>query len=235
MHKILIIDDEKPARDYIADLVAHYLDKAIIMQLENPQEALSLMQKENFDLLFLDVCMPEITGLELLEKIQTTGKFPYTVIISAHREFDYAVKGIELKVVQYVTKPLHKEKIYEVIKLYLKQKQDKIIELKIPKGIYSLEYDSIIAIEIVERTKVKITTTKEVIPFVSGNLSKFSEILPSYFRYIRRDCMLNFNFIDNYNNKSKEIEIDTVVGKKTFDVSRENMKEVVKWVKELSG
>ncbi|MCL2073761.1 MAG: response regulator [Marinilabiliaceae bacterium] len=235
MHRILIVDDEKPAREFIAHLVSSFLENSKIVQIDNPIDALNKLQKDYFDLLFLDICMPDMTGLELLEKIQQAGKFPYTVIISAHREFDYAVKGIELKVVQYITKPLYNEKIRGVINNYLKYIKEQTLELKFPRGTLRIKHDRIVAIETLERTKVKIYTTNEVISFVTGHLSKFFEILPKNFRYIRRDCILNFNLIDDYNNKSKEVEVNTAYGKLTFAVSRDNMKKIVKRSEEISG
>ena len=120
-HKILIVDDEKSACQFIADLVSNYLPSAIITQINNPVTALTCLQNENFDMLFLDIQMPEMSGFELLERVKSFGKDPYTVIITAHRKFNYAVKGIELGVAEYITKPLYDEKIYEALQMYLQK------------------------------------------------------------------------------------------------------------------
>ena len=216
-----------PARDFIAGLVASFLADAQIVKIDNPQKALEYLQNESVDILFLDVCMPNITGLEVLEYVRGDGNKTFTVIVSAHREFDYAVKGMELGVVQYITKPLHAEKVHEVIRQYLLLTKKKFVEVKTPSGIRRLEIDGIFAIETVERTKIKVYTSDEVIPFAQGALSKISRLLPPYFQYIRRSCILNINAIESYNLKCNEVVIVCKNEKITLKGGREYMKKLV--------
>jgi len=226
MHKILIVDDEKPARDFIAELVVSYIPDAVVTRLDNPHKALICMQKEKYDMLFLDICMPGITGLELLEEIKRTAYVPYTVIISAHCHFDYAVKGIELGVARYITKPLHKEKIHEAISLYLKQTQMGSIELKIPKGVHRFEIKNLLALQTLDRGKIKVYTTDAIFPEVIGTLAKLHALLPSNFRYIRRDCILDYQNIKHFNLKTHEVTIVCQNMKVTFLASRSCMKQI---------
>ena len=231
MYRILIVDDEKPAREFIAELVASYLPDSEIIKTDHPQTALNLLLKEDFDLLFLDICMPEMTGLELLETIRRKGKNPYTVLVSAFREFDYAVKGIELGVVQYLTKPLYREKIYETIRMYLNQVTMNTLLFNTPKGYRRVKIEQILAIQTVDRTKVKIYTTDTVIPYAKGSLSKLHPLLPAHFQYIKRNCILNCHAIAEYNLKGHEVVINCQNEKMTFQVSRESMKELTTWFK----
>ena len=205
MHKILIVDDEKPAKDFIAELITSVLPDSEITKAGHPQKALTCLQREDFDILFLDVCMPGMTGLEMFEKVNLKGKRPFTVVISAHREFDYAVKAMELGVVQYITKPLYRDKIYEVIRRYLKVIKMETIELKIPAGISRLKIEQIHAVQTVDRSRVKIYTSDALVPFVSGTLRSLFPFLPAHFRYIRRDCILNCHAIADYNLKGNEV------------------------------
>jgi len=232
MHKVLIVDDEKPARELIADFVASCLPDSEITKIDNPLKVMERLQKEDFDILFLDVCMPGMTGLEMLENVSSKGKHPYTVIISAHRNFDYAVKGIELGVVQYITKPLYREKIQEAIRLYLQKTKLDTIELKIPHGSRRQKIELIHAIQTQGRAKVKIFASNAVIQLVTGTLSKMHTLLPAHFRYIRRDCILNYHAIADYNLKSNEVDVICQNEKITLKVSRENMKELTAWLKE---
>jgi len=232
MHKILIVDDEKPAREFIADLVASYLPDSEIIKIDHPQKAMTVLQKDHFDMLFLDVCMPGMSGLEMLETVSGKGKHPYTVIVSAHREFDYAVKGMELGVVQYITKPLYREKIHEAIRKYLQRMKKEVIELKVPQGIRRIEIEHIHAIQTVDRAKLKVYATDAVIPNVTGTLSKLYDLLPAHFRYIRRNCILNCHAIVDYNLKLNEVVIVCQNERITLKVSRENMKELSKQVTE---
>ena len=229
MHKILIVDDEKPARDFIAELVTFYIPDSTVKQMENPREALACMRKEDFDLLFVDIRMSGMTGLELMEEIGRTGKSPYTVIISAYYEFDYAVKGMELGAVRYITKPLHKEKIYEVIRSYLNKMKTGFIDLKVPDGIRRIAIDRLLVIQKVERRKEEVYTTDSFLPDVSGSLSQLYSLLPPYFHYIQRDCILNYHAVRRYNLKTREVAVNSRDKEIVFTVSRGKMKEFTTW------
>jgi len=226
MHKILIVDDEKPAREFISNLVTSYFPDAAVTEAEHPKKALNYFQVEDFDMLFLDIQMPGMTGLELLEKIHRLGKQPFTVIISAHREFDYAVKGIELGVVQYITKPLHKQKIYDAIRLYLQQTKKNILEVKVQNGTQKLEVEKISSIEIFDRGKLTFYTNNAIIQNVTGTLNQCMKLLPPGFQYIRRDCIVNERAIKEYNPKLREIMILCNEQEVKFQVSRESMKKL---------
>jgi len=74
MHKILIVDDERPARNLIAELVASYIPDSKTVQAESAYKALSYLRNENFDLMFVDITMPGMSGIELLEEVNRMGK-----------------------------------------------------------------------------------------------------------------------------------------------------------------
>jgi len=229
MHKVLIVDDEKPAREFIADLVAFYLPDSEITKADHPLKALAYLRKEPFDLLFIDIRMPDMTGLEMLELIGQKERKPFTVIVSAHREFDYAIKGMELGAAAYITKPLHREKMHQAIRLYLKWIKKNTIDIKIPTGMLRIEMDNILAIQIVDRARVKIYTSQGVIPSASGTLSTLHPLLPPYFYYIRRDCILNFHAIKHYSLKCSEVVIACGYEMVALTVSRENKNALIDW------
>jgi len=222
MHKILIVDDEKPARDFIADLVALYIPNAKVTQTDHPRKALAYFQKEDYDMLFLDIRMPDMNGLELLEHIKSLGKNPYTIIISAYSKFNYAVKGMELGVVKYITKPLYKEKVYDAIRLYLRKIMTNFLDLKVPEGILRVEHSHIIALETIARGRVLAYTTSGIIPDVTGTLSLLYKILPPNFHYIKRNCIVNNNLISSFNPKTREVVVSGMV----FAVSRGRWKQL---------
>ncbi|MDL2241092.1 response regulator [Bacteroidales bacterium OttesenSCG-928-K22] len=226
MHKILIVDDEQPARKFIANLVTFYLPDSKITEADHPKKALAYFQNNNFDILFLDVVMPNITGLELLEQIKMMGKEPFTVIISAYNKFDYAVKGIDLGVAKYLVKPLHKDKICEAVDLYLMKVNKDTIEFKAPNEVIRVEFNQILALETMKRNRVNIYTSSSVITNVSGTLSQLKKRLPSWFCYIRRNCILNSHAITGYNLKSNEITVNGKDEKIVFKASRERMAKI---------
>jgi len=231
MYKVLIVDDEKLAREYIAELVFSYLPDSEIIKIDNPKTAIYRLLKEDFDILFLDVCMPGMTGLDLLEIVQSNGKHPNTVLVSAFREFDYAVKAIELGVVQYLTKPLCREKVYETLRIVLNNLNTKTLLFDTPKGLRRLIIEQILAIERLDRSRVKLYIKDAVIPYSTGTLGKLQPLLPAHFHYIRRNCILNYHAISEFNQKGHEVAIVCQNEKITFQASRENMKELASWIK----
>jgi DNA-binding LytR/AlgR family response regulator len=136
------------------------------------------------------------------------------------------VKGIELGVVKYIVKPLYKEKIFEAIEMYLKKSKAETLELKIPFGIRRVKIAHILAIETMERGKVKVYTVTEIIPCVSGTLNQLYLILPPNFQYIRRDCIINCNAVTGTNPKTNEVTMSCKEEEVRFKVSRGRMRGV---------
>jgi len=114
-HKVVIVEDVKLTRDYLADLVTRCLPNTQITKFDHPQKALAYFEKDDCDLLFLDMQMPEMSGLQLLSKIRNMGKNPYTVFVSAPHN---AAKVRE----DFVAKPLSEGKIHEALTKYLQTK-----------------------------------------------------------------------------------------------------------------
>ena len=228
MYKILIVDDEKPARELIAEFTRSYLPGSEIFKVDNPQVAMERLLNEDFDLLFIDISMPGMTGLELLEKIRHRGKTPYAILVSAFRKFDYAVKGIELGVKDYLVKPLHREKVYKAVRAFLDKTDNNTILISVPQGSRRIKTEQILAIQTVDRARVQIYTPDELIPSVTGALHKLHPLLPAHFQYIRRNCIVNCHAITEFNLKQHEAVIVCRDRKVTLNVSREKMKELQK-------
>ena len=98
--KYLVIDDEPLARK----LIISHASKIELLELSgecsNAIEAISILRKTNADLIFLDIEMPELSGLELIKGLRNP---PAIILITAHR--DFAVEAFELNVVDYLVKP----------------------------------------------------------------------------------------------------------------------------------
>ena len=105
-YKILLVDDERTEREGISFLIQRYGYPLEIQQAVNGRKALELMEQEKFDILFTDVRMPIMDGLDLSK--EASQLYPDTIIIifSAYSEFDYAKKAMEAGVVNYLLKPI---------------------------------------------------------------------------------------------------------------------------------
>jgi DNA-binding LytR/AlgR family response regulator len=98
--RCLIIDDEPLAIDIIENYLQR-LNVSSISRCENAIEAFKLISNQTFDLIFLDIEMPMLSGLELLKSIKDP---PGVIITTAYR--DYAVEGFEFEVLDYLVKPI---------------------------------------------------------------------------------------------------------------------------------
>ena len=105
MDKIIIIDDEAPARDLIRHYLKAYPDVEIAGEADNGFAAMKLIKEQTPQLIFLDIQMPKLTGFEMLELLDN----PPEIIFST--AFDqYAIRAFELNVVDYLLKPYSKER-----------------------------------------------------------------------------------------------------------------------------
>ena len=101
MLKCIIIDDEPLACDVLEDHLRKLEDACLLHTFHNAGDALPFLQNQPADMLFLDIEMPEMTGIALLKKLQHP---PLTVFTTAYR--DYAFEGYELGVIDFLLKPV---------------------------------------------------------------------------------------------------------------------------------
>ena len=107
----MIIDDERLARQEIRNLLQNFSDIEIVAETGVIEEALDLIEKENPDLLLLDIQMPGKTGFELLEELD--GRAPEVIFITAYDE--YALKAFEVNALDYLMKPVDEDRLRESI------------------------------------------------------------------------------------------------------------------------
>jgi two-component system LytT family response regulator len=108
--KAIIIDDEKPARMILQDMLNSFDEIHIVGEAENGFEALKIIQELNPQLLFLDIQMPKISGFELLEVLDDKHEIIFTTAYS-----EFAIKAFEKNAVDYLLKPIDPERLKEAI------------------------------------------------------------------------------------------------------------------------
>lgn len=97
----IIVDDELPARELLEDNIRQFPFLTLIGQARTAAEAMLLLTRETVDLVFLDIRMPGLTGLELLGSLRHP---PLAILVTAYEE--HALAGFELEVVDYLVKPV---------------------------------------------------------------------------------------------------------------------------------
>lgn len=222
-YKILIVDDEPPARK----LLSNYISKIGILDLagscSNGEEALVFLNQNQVDILLLDIRMPLITGMDLLNELSHR---PLTIFVTAYEE--YALKGYEMDVIDYLMKPVSferfKQAIYKAVEdLSLQvgtretdEKPDYFF-IKTDSRIVKLLYSEIQVIE-AQREYIKIiTSSRKVMSLLS--MTNIANVLPSEFIRIHRSYIINMRHID-------EIQANEVtIGKEIYPISRNYREE----------
>jgi len=108
MLRCIVVDDEPPAIDIIAGYVPDVSFLQLAGTFTNPVEALMQVQKEKIDLIFLDIQMSKLTGLQFMNLLQGRSQ---VVIVSAYNE--YAIHGYEHNITDYLLKPVSFERFYK--------------------------------------------------------------------------------------------------------------------------
>lgn len=110
--RIVIADDERPARLFLKNLLAEFEDAEIVGEAENGAEAIELIEKHKPDLALLDLQMPEVGGLEAIGLIRKNA-LPLVAFVTAHD--DYAVRAFEVNAIDYLLKPIDRARLRETL------------------------------------------------------------------------------------------------------------------------
>jgi DNA-binding LytR/AlgR family response regulator len=118
-YKCYIVDDEPLALNVIEQHLSRFSQMEVCGKSTEPLEALMQIKQLQPDLLFLDIEMPELNGLELIESLQHK---PEIIITTAYR--DFAVEGFELNVLDYLVKPVSLKRFVKAIEKFLDLKAE---------------------------------------------------------------------------------------------------------------
>jgi DNA-binding LytR/AlgR family response regulator len=182
MYKCLIIDDEVPARALISNHLSNLPDFEVVQSFSNAIEAFVFLQQNEVDLIFLDVQMPKMSGIELIKSLNIK---PTIILTTAFR--DYAVEGFELEVFDYLLKPISQERFLKSISRYINSKTNKepvpnsktvtesFITLKVGKENKQINENHILYVEGL-KDYIKVITSEGVL-IVYERLRKMEELL----------------------------------------------------------
>lgn len=146
--RALLIDDEYPARQELRYLLGHFPEVEIVGEAAGATEALQLIKAVAYDILFLDISLPGINGLELTASLQKLPKPPQVVFITAYD--NYAVHAFEVNAAGYLLKPVEMASLKRVIAKVAGQVREKGRELSkensTPAGREELLTSKIVAV-----------------------------------------------------------------------------------------
>jgi DNA-binding LytR/AlgR family response regulator len=216
-----IIDDEFLARKYLKDYVSKLPYLELVGDYNSPLKAMELIKSGGVELLFLDIQMPDITGIEFLK---TMDNAPYVVLTTAYEE--YALQAYELNVADYLLKPFSFERFLKAVnkvqELFEKDqkvqsgavetgdvnlkpqlKEDHMI-IRADRKLYKINYEDLIYVE-GQKAYVTFHTKKKNITALAS-LRDLEEQLPSsHFIRIHKSFIVSIHAIESLEGNRVEI------------------------------
>ena len=225
----IIVDDEPIAREILENHLLKIDKINVVASCKNAIEAFNEINSKKVDLIFLDINMPEISGLSFAKTINKNIKVIFT---TAYRE--YAVDGFDLKAVDYLLKPISFERLLQAVNKYLDESTSDTIESKFEiiqeksdfifvrsdRKMMKINFSDINYIEsLSDYIKIHIENsvivTRETITCIEAKLPK------NDFIRIHRSFIVSMNKIDSFTNEFIE------VNKKAIPISRSYKKVVL--------
>jgi DNA-binding LytR/AlgR family response regulator len=231
MMKCIIVDDEPLAIEILESYVSKIDQLQLAGTFRNAIAAFTFLQQNQVDLIFLDIQMPKLSGIEFLKTLKSPPKVIFT---TAFR--DYAIEGFDLEVADYLLKPIsferflkavakvmHKDVVPQVAPQQAKADSggDNYVFFKVDKKMVKTKMSDILFIEsIKDYVKVR-TTEKEII--TQQKISYLEESLPKeQFIRIHRSFIINRERIDAYS------ATDVEIGKHQVPIGRNYKNDVIR-------
>lgn len=206
----IIIDDEPIAIEYLREYVNSIPELTLTGTFESATEALSCIQNNSVDLIFIDIEMPQITGLEFVKQLDNP---PAVIFTTAYPQ--YAVEGFDLNAVDYLLKPIGFERFRQSIQKVLK-------EISIQEGMQATQEKFIFLKNGYKSEKIDIqnithiTGNKEYVTFHTNEGRKYlknerlknleKEYQPYGFLRIHKSYLINIQYLKKIFNNTVEIQ-----------------------------
>ncbi|MDR3681200.1 MAG: LytTR family DNA-binding domain-containing protein [Flavipsychrobacter sp.] len=198
----IIVDDEPVARKLLEEYIGDIDFLQLVGKAEHPLKAHNLLSTQHVDLMFLDVNMPKMNGINFL---RSSTSLPLTIMTTAYAE--YAIEGFELDVLDYLVKPFSFERFFKACnkaKEYIELQQRSNVSapqqtpnfffVKCDGRIEKILYDELVYVEAMLNYVVLHTDTRKLIVYLT--IKGVMEQLPSeFFLKIHKSTIVNINKI----------------------------------------
>lgn len=208
-YNCIIVDDEPLAVEAVELLLENYPDFNIVAKCSDALSAFGALNEFRVDLMFLDIQMPKITGVEFLKNLKHPPKVIFTTAYS-----EYALEGFELDVIDYLLKPISDERFMKAIDKFcritknsgsesLHEKVDEnkagAIFIRVDRKTHRVNPEDIYYVESM-KDYVKVFTGNAVL-ITKSNIGKFLEKLPvEKFIRIHKSYIINLDKFTSYDN-----------------------------------
>lgn len=186
--KTIIVDDEQPARDRIRRLLNAYNGIEIIGEASNGDEALTLVQQQQPDLIFLDISMPVRNGVETAQIL--SHDFPNINIIFTTAYDQYALEAFDVNATDYLLKPIRKERLNKALsKLMKAPAEKKFITIRERDTVRKVLLDNILFLHS-DQKYVEIHLAEKTL-LSNESLKELEDRFPQHFFRIHRSTLVN--------------------------------------------
>ena len=232
--KAIIVEDEFLAREELKYFIKNYSSIEIVDEFEDGIDVLKFIQKNEVDIIFLDINIPSLDGVLLAKNISKFSRKPYIVFITAYKE--HAVEAFEIEAFDYILKPYHESRIISMLKkleITHNNEKDNLHRNSITNKINLWKNEKIIVVDLddiyycIAKERVTYVFTKDEEYSVGVSITEFYNSLPKdrFFR-CHRSYIVNITkikeiipwFNNTYNLKLQGINYEV-------PVSRSNLKE----------
>jgi DNA-binding LytR/AlgR family response regulator len=229
--KCIIIDDEPLAITVLKNYISEFKNIELVGTFNSSIEALPIIENNELDLLFLDINMPKMNGLDFLRTL--TNK-PHIIITTAYREF--AVECFDLDVLDYLVKPIPFGRFLKAINKVVNRmtlEKDKLSEttfkeepyvfLKVDKKLMKIKLKDILYVESLKDYIKVITVLGNYL--VHKSMTSISEELPSdNFLRVHRSFLIAINKITSVEGNSVEIANSRIpIGRNYLEIAKQKI------------
>jgi len=236
--KCMIVEDETPAVKVLESHISHFSDLQLCAVHNNAMDAFADLQKKNIDILFLDIQLPKMSGIQF---VQTLKQRPAVIMTTAHREF--ALDGYELEITDYLLKPIAFDRFAKAIaKVYQQNHKPVPVQQEHHAGEDSLlsspfiyikserEYVKVLLHELLYIESlinhIKIVTLKDT--FITlMSISQMEEKLPRRaFLRVHRSFIVSLDKISKFNHTH------VTISNKNIPVGRHYKQQFMTWIEQ---
>ena len=214
VYKCIIIEDDKVDRKILESHLKRIPNLELVGSFANPKEALIKFHENTIDILFLDVEMPEMTGIEFLKTLKT---IPQTILISAHAQ--YSLEAFEVGVTDYLQKPFGFDRFLKAVSRALEmvqlrsktnEKNDSVnqefVFLKSGRELLKFNLYDIIYVEALA-SFTKVYTSVEKYTLISESISELQNKFPeNYFIRTHKSYLVAKNRVTGISPKQIILE-----------------------------
>lgn len=249
--KAVIIDDENKARSVLRTLIEEESPQIQILgEASNLKQGVSLIKQQKPDIVFLDIEMPEHSGLEIIDFFKDEPITFQIIFTTAYNK--YAVEAFRLNAIDYILKPIDSDELKKAITKVENQKEQHIVNvnleesiekifnkvslnkiaLEVPKGILFVAHDDIILFE-ADGVYTKVYLKNGKTELISKILKHFADQLvdkPIFYRP-HRSYLINLKYMNQFIKKNGfYIVLDN---NKTIPIARDKKEEFMELVKNV--